>query len=351
MKTYYIGADVHKQSTTIAVRQNKKIITMTTLPTQIDKLIEFLDQFQGCKHLAIEESSLAAWLHCHLHDKVDKLIFCDPRRNRLICDDGDKDDPIDAVKLTELLAHGSLRQIHHSANERHLTLKQWTALYYDRVREKVRQNLKIQSCALQHGIHISSSCMVHPARRKQWLREISPRSLAKQLCLLFSGLDVNVRQVAQAQEQMLKHAQNFPIIRKWQKLPGIGPIRAITLYAYLETPWRFKTKSKLFKYCGVGLERSQSGADRRGRPKPARLKLSPRCNRILKNVVIGAARSIIDKGDNVFQRDYERMVAHGMSHSKALHALARKVLTVIWGMWKSQRSFDPHLGQASNGLC
>lgn len=45
------------------------------------------------------------------------------------------------------------------------------------------------------------------------------------------------------------------------------------------------------------------------------------------------------------------MVANGMNHSNAQHALARKVLSVIWGMWKSMRSFDPHLWQASNGLC
>jgi len=351
MKTYYIGADVHKQSTTIAVRQNKKIIAMTTIPTQINEIIEFLCSFQGRKFLAIEENPMAAWLYSNLHDQVDTLIFCDPRRNRLICDDGDKDDPIDAGKLAELLANGSLRQIHHSANEHHLALKQWTTLYHDRVREKVRQNLKIQSCALQHGIHISSSFLTHPDRRTDWLNEISNPSLVQQLCLLFQGFDTTVCQVAQAQAQMMKHAQRFPMIQKWQKLPGIGPIRAITLYAYLETPWRFKTKSKLFKYCGVGLERCQSGTDRRGRPKPARLKLSPRCNRTLKTVVIGAARCIIDKSDNVFQRDYERMVANGMSNSNALHALARKVLTVLWGMWKSGRSFTPHLWQVSNGLC
>jgi hypothetical protein len=350
MKTYYIGADVHKQSTTIAVRQNNKIINMTTIPTQIDPMIEFLEQFRGRKYLTIEENPMAAWLYSHLHDQVDKLTFCDPRRNRLICDDGDKADPVDAVKLAELLAHGSLREIHHSANEQHLALKQWTTLYHDRVREKVRQNLKIQSCALQHGIHISSSFMDHSDRRTKWLNEMANRSLVQQLCLLFQGFDTTVLQVAQAQGQMLKHAQAFPVIRKWQKLPGIGPIRAITLYAYLETPWRFPTKSKLWKYCGVGLERCQSGTDRRGRPKPARLKLNQRCNRTLKNVVIGAARSIIHKGDNVFQRDYERMVSDGMNCHKALHALARKVLTVMWGMWKNQRSFDPQLWQAAEAL-
>ena len=351
MKTYYIGADVHKQSTTIAVRQNKKVVQMTTIPTQIDKLIEFLDQFQGRKCLAIEENPLAAWLHSHLHDKVDKLVFCDPRRNRLICDDGDKADPIDAVKLTELLAHGSLRQIHHTSNQQHLALKQWTTLYHDRVREKVRQQLKVQACALQHGIHISCCFLADAKKRKTWLNDMPNLPLAQQLRLLFQGLDTTICQVAQAQLEMVKHARKFPIIRKWQQLPGIGPIRAITLYAYLETPWRFKTKTKLWKYCGVGLERCQSGTDRHGRPKPARLKLNRRCNRTLKNAVIGAARSIVDKGDNIFQRNYERMIAHGMTHSNALHALARKLLTVKWGMWKNQTSFDPHLWQAPNDLC
>ena len=44
------------------------------------------------------------------------------------------------------------------------------------------------------------------------------------------------------------------------------------------------------------------------------------------------------------------MVSDGMSCHKALHALARKVLTVMWGMWKNQRSFDPQLWQAAEAL-
>ena len=62
-------------------------------------------------------------------------------------------------------------------------------------------------------------------------------------------------------------------------------------------------------------------------------------------------RSLFLKWDmDLFQRDYERMVANGMSHSNALHALARKVLTVMWGMWKNQRSFDPQLWQSAKAL-
>ena len=48
-------------------------------------------------------------------------------------------------------------------------------------------------------------------------------------------------------------------------------------------PWL--NKAKLHKYCGVGLVRATSGKDKKGRPKPARLKLPWAVNRRLKNAV------------------------------------------------------------------
>ncbi len=47
-----------------------------------------------------------------------------------------------------------------------------------------------------------------------------------------------------------------PIIAYWHDLAGVGLIRAATLFAYLNTPWRFKTPKKLWKYCGLGLRRN-----------------------------------------------------------------------------------------------
>jgi len=89
--------------------------------------------------------------------------------------------------------------------------------------------------------------------------------------------------------------KKYDIIKLWGRLPGIGLIRATTLFAYLDTPWRFKQKNKLWKYCGVGLQRTTSGTDKKGRPKPARLKLPWAVNRTLKNAVLGAAISAINQ--------------------------------------------------------
>jgi transposase len=107
------------------------------------------------------------------------------------------------------------------------------------------------------------------------------------------------------------------------------------LAAYLDTPWRFAGPKKLWKYCGVGLQRKASGTDKRGRPKPGTLKLAYRVNRRLKEAVVGAAWSAIGQKNNVFAEYYEELLGKGVHEANAWHAVARKLLTVMWGMWKT----------------
>ena len=84
--------------------------------------------------------------------EVDELIVCDPRRNRLISDDGDKADAIDAGKLAELLRGRHPRAVYHSENDQQVWLKQWVSLYHDRVREEVRQINKSRARCRMHGL-------------------------------------------------------------------------------------------------------------------------------------------------------------------------------------------------------
>ena len=133
-------------------------------------------------------------------------------------------------------------------------------------------------------------------------------------------------------------------MRSWQDLPGVGPIRATTLYAYLETPWRFGNNPKrVWKYCGVGLVRSSSGKDKHGRPKPGLLQLAWQVNRQVKCAVMGAAVSAMRQGNNVFAQLYERLIPAGVSPGNARHVVARKLLSVQWSMWKTGQPFDASL--------
>jgi transposase len=158
--------------------------------------------------------------------------------------------------------------------------------------------------------------------------------------MLWIGYDATAKQARMAKQRLINLSKGYPIIRLWKQLAGIGVIRAATIFAYLDTPWRFKKKNKLWKYCGIGLQRTASGTDRKGKPKPARLQLPWASNRILKNAILGAALTAINQKQNFFKADYERMVVNGIIPCNARHTVARKMLTVMWGMWKRSCQFD-----------
>jgi len=144
MKTYYIGADVHSNNTELAIEYNGQIISRHAL----------LAALGGKVYLTFEEGPMAGWLYRNLKETVEQIVVCDPRRNKLICSDGDADDKIDAGKLAALLRGGYLRVVHHSDDQDRAEFKQWVGLYHDRVRDAVRMINKIRARCRMYGLTI-----------------------------------------------------------------------------------------------------------------------------------------------------------------------------------------------------
>ena len=82
-----------------------------------------------------------------------------------------------------------------------------------------------------------------------------------------------------------------------------------------------------------------SGKGSAGRAQPGRLRLAWVANKRLKNVVMGATTSALRQQDNFLVQAYERSIREGMHPGNARRATARKLLTVLWGMWKQERRF------------
>lgn len=341
MATYYIGADVHAATTELAFERNQRIVKRLRVPTTIPALREALASVAGTKQLVIEEGSMADWLWRNLKDDVDEMVVCDPRRNRLISEDGDKDDPIDCGKLAELLRGGFLRPVHHPQSAERAELKRWVALYHDRVKQAVREVNKIRMLGRQYGLRVPGQALKDRKVQRTWLGQLSSLALAKQLSVLLRGYAAMRQQVAAVKKELGRLAASQEVVGRWSELPGVGLIRAVTLLAYLDTPWRFGKLTKLWKYCGVGLERCSSGTDKHGQPKPGRLQLAWRVNRRLKDVVVGAALSAIRQKGTSFARMYERLLQNGLTASNARHAVYRRFLGVLWGMWKNGSRYEP----------
>jgi transposase len=342
MKTYYIGADVDSKMTNFAVEAAGRIVGEYCVPTTISGWRSVLSTLEGTRIVAMEEGTLAGWLYRSLKDQVEEFIVCDPRKNGLIYQDGDKVDPVDARKLASLLRGGYLRPVHHSDDEDRVALKEWVSLYHDRVREAVRQGHKLRDRCRLHGIRLTRTILAHPDRRRAFLAE-QGSSLREQLEVGMIGYEAVREQVSRSKSQVARRSGRYPVIERWSALPGVGLIRAATFFAYMDTPFRFKSAKQVWKYCGVGLQRTSSGKNKKGEPNAGTLQLAWAVNRHLKSVAMGMALSAIQQRKNIFYDYYERQVVEGVDRANARHSVARKMVSVMWGMWKNNGRYQEAL--------
>lgn len=342
MATYHIGADVDSRITELVVLGGRRSAEPLRVPTAIPPLLEVLKGIGGRKVLVIEEGPMADWLYMHLSPAVDEMIVCDPRRNKLVFSDGDKTNAIDARKLAELARAGLLRAVYHSGNQKRVELRQWVALYHDRVRQAVREVNKIRMRCRAWGEYGPRGFLRDKQVREKWLKTLKP-GLAGQLRMLFRCLDPLHDVVERCRQELARRTKDEDIVSRWQELPGIGLIRAVTFLAYMETPWRFANRRKVWRYCGVGLQRFASGTDRWGREKPGQLRLAWAVNKRLKDVAFGATMSAINQGNNAISDYYRNATRKGMSESNARHSAGRKLLDRMMAMWKTGSEYCPDL--------
>ena len=265
-----------------------------------------------------------------------KLIVCDPRRNHLIAKEGDKDDPIDAEKLAQLLRGGYLKPVHHPESFERVAFKHHVALYHDLVRQRVRAANHIMAYLRRYGVFIKEKAFAEVSGRDELLGKLpNHRVVRSNLLLLWKGYQVASDQVRQSRRRLVLLARKEPQIRRLTALPGISWIRAATFFVFVDTPWRFKSKSALWKYLGIGLERRRSGAG------PGQLYVARQANRVLKGTIVGAAKSAIATGDNPFAEQYRRCIEQGISPRNARRNVARSQAATLWGMWKNGSAYRP----------
>src|SRR5467141_4755887 len=109
----YIGMDVHKESISIAVMNGAgKIVMECVIETKASMILQFIDGLRGDLQVTFEEGTSAAWLYDLLKPHVTKVVVCDPRKNALL-KAGNKNDRMDARKLSDLLRCGLLSPVYH----------------------------------------------------------------------------------------------------------------------------------------------------------------------------------------------------------------------------------------------
>jgi transposase len=334
---HFIGIDVHCQfCETVVLNSAGNVTQKARCDTTISKLTEVIEAVPRPRFLVIEEGPLAGWLWRNLHRLVDEMVVSEPRRNRLISKEGDKDDDLDAEKLARLLRGGFIKPVHQCESLEQAVFKQQVAVYHHRVGQRVREAHRLTSLFRRHGVMIRERAFVAEADRPELLKRLpANEALREMMTWLWESYDNAVDHEEKWRRRLVQLAQKVEVVQRFEALPGVGWIRAATWYAYLDTPWRFASKSALYKYLGIGLLRKHSGNG------PEHLGVPLQAHRLLKWTILGAAQSAAAQGDNPFADMYRRWIAEGLSKQLARRNVARRLAATMWGLWKNGSVYHP----------
>jgi transposase len=213
------------------------------------------------------------------------------------------------------------------------------SFYHDRVRERVRQGHQLIAQLRRHGVFASIHEVLDPDQRRPLWKQLPQRKvLLTDLSFVLKVYELMLEQEGQLRSDLVRLARREEPVRRFAEVPGIHWIRAVTFYVYIDTPHRFPSKSALWKYSGIGLERRHSGDG------PLKVKLAKRANRQLKNILLGAAKSAVIQGDNPFADKYRYWTQEEGEHpSTARRNVARGIASLLWGLWKNGSEYDPAL--------
>ena len=89
-----------------------KLVIESLIETKAATILEFLQGLKGTLCVTFEEGTSAAWLYDLLKPHVANVVVCDPRKNALL-KAGNKNDRVDARKLSDLLRAGLLTPVYH----------------------------------------------------------------------------------------------------------------------------------------------------------------------------------------------------------------------------------------------
>jgi transposase len=332
-KIVYCGLDAGSRTFHLVAMSAKGAILMDRKFDMGEaNLIAAFNSLKGEVHVHLEATELAGWIRTVLRQraKVKQVYVSHPKTNAWIAKDPNKNDRVDAFKLAELLRMRRVHEVYYADDQDRMEFKRIVQHYEDMTEQQKCLKQKIKARLRAHGVIIHGTGVYSQAGRLKALNQLSSSVARESTGQLYMLLDNTVEAQKDAFKLMRRESRRYPEIALFREVPGIQLRLACRFSAYIQTPHRFSSKSKLWRYCRLGV------TDRRSEGKLlSRRKLDKSGNGRLKDLSRKAFQASLRKRDNNrFKRAYRRSLQRRHNGIHARLTTQRKILTTLWTIWK-----------------
>jgi transposase len=339
-KIAYLAMDVHARNCVLGDMDGngnfRGNCSFTTCENNIIKALKAIKANK--KRLIMEAGPLSNWAAQVASDHVTQVIICDPRENALICKSSQKRDKVDTKKMCRLLRLGEFKEVYRPENDQRAIFKAAAQHYIDLRDQLAALKNKIKAMYRQWGvIDVFTESVYSSSDRDQFLNQLEQRPIHLQLKRLYALMDQTAAIKQTAEKSMISLGRNYLEINEFKKIPGMGPVGAHIFDAYIQTPHRFTKRSRLWRYCRLGITDCSSDGKPLGYRRLDKAGVSE-----LKALSYRAFLSAI-KGDNEVKRFYLNSLQRTHDRKHARLNTQRKILSVMLSIWKKGQAYRPEL--------
>lgn len=287
--------------------------------------------------VVLEVGTHSPWLSRWLEARGHEVIVANPREVASISRTTRKNDRADAEQLARL-GRSDPKLLHPIRHRGARAQRDRARLATRRRLVAIRASLVTQARGLAKalGVRLPRSTTAAFVQRVQeaGFEELFPGMGS--LLRTIAGLGEEIRQLDRELAALSK--AQYPETALLRRVPGVGPITALTYVLAIEDPARFAKSRRIGSYLGLRPKQRDSGKRSR------ELSISKEGDRELRMLLVECAQWILARGpDSELKRFGERLATRGgrATRKKAVVALARKLAVVLHHLWQTGEVYQP----------
>lgn len=343
-KALWAGLDIGETATSLCIiDDNGTAIDERTLPSDAIALCGGLAPHRERLAVIGAEAGAGTDLVRRLRQQGYPVQIFEARRvRRFLTVRRSKTDTIDARGIADVarLGKGIVSSVHVKSIE-FQRLRSLLALRRQMVQQKVKAEGFLNSLLQLYGGRRVCSGATSTLRSKveaelERLRTQDDSNLHDEVLPLL-GLCESLRSyIARLDKQLAAAAQSSSVCRQFLEIPGVGPLVALSFYSLIENPHRFGKTADVGAYLGLTPRLHQSGS------MSKQLRITKMGDKRTRTLLVTAATVLLRPNvKRTALKDWGLAVAARSGRHRARIAVARKLATIMLGIWKRDVPFDP----------
>lgn len=333
----YIGIDHHKQYLiALMMNQEGKIIRRDRVSMDRESIRSYIERVNGDGKLkvAIEASYGWEYIYDELKEVVKEVKVAHPLKTRAIAEAKIKTDSLDAEVLAHLLRADLIAEAYAPDFQ---TRDRKNFLRYRVSLVKIRTMLKNKIHSILARNHIEDVDFRKLSdkfgkRGREYIRKFKLKGNDTEIVRHYLELiELIEEKILLVDKEIKEMVDSDEICKLLDSIPGIGGFSAVLIRYEIDDIERFPSAKKLCSYAGLVPSTYSTGG------KTYHGKITKQGNRWLRWILVEAAQRAIMK-DMYLRRYYKKVAGYG-GNNKATIAVARKLLSIVYRIWKERRPY------------